>query len=187
MHSNDKCNYYELSLSPLVEWLIESCLCLDSCDKNRLIRFLQWVRNVFLFSMCLFLMGDNKCKSSKTCDSIRIFLIFLEKKSWCYYVAIVALRRTMKMLSALSSVFFLLLQCQMTGLLIIGIFIFLHMLFFLQCWQFKCFNSWLYYQMLIYLHDKWEYGSKTFVLQLLDIHFTHNWTWHFLNPFQDIA
>lgn len=41
--------------------------------------------------------------------------------------------------------------------------------------------------MLIYLHDKWEYGSKAFVLQLLGIRFIYNWTWQFLNPFQDIA
>lgn len=186
MHSNHKCNYCELSLSPLLKWLIESCLCLASCDKNRLIRYiLQWVRNVLLFSMCLLLMGDNKSKSSITCDTIRIFLIFGKGKlvrlgSFC------CIKNNEDAISALLSLLFAPAvsddrpanYCR---------FYYVAMLFFLQCWQFKCFNNWLCYQMLIYLHDKWEYGSKTFVLQLLDIRFIYNWTWQFLNPFQDIA
>lgn len=118
MHSNHKCNYCELSLSPLLKWLIESCLCLASCDKNRLIRYiLQWVRNVLPFSMCLLLMGDNKSKSSITCDTIRIFLIFGKGKlvrlgSFC------CIKNNEDAISAL-------LQCQMTGLLIIAVFIML--------------------------------------------------------------
>lgn len=84
MHSNGKCNYCELSLSSLLEWLIESCLCLALCDKNRLIPCSwRYVRNVLFLSMYLLLMEDNRSKPSVTCDAIGIFIIVLEKKTWC--------------------------------------------------------------------------------------------------------